>query len=250
MIDDTQKTIRIAMWSGPRNLSTAMMRSFENRPDCKVCDEPFYAAYLKMTGLVHPMREEIINNGESDWRAVIEICTGLPPREKTIFYQKHMTHHMLPEIDRKWIGSLTNVFLIRDPARVVASYTAKRDAPTLEDIGFKQQYELFEQVAEGLGEAPAVIDAATIRTAPEASLRALCAAIGITFNPGMLHWPAGSRTSDGVWGTHWYDAVNRSTGFAPPETGQPELTGRDADLAELARPHYDAMKAHEISIQN
>ena len=241
--------VRIAMWSGPRNLSTAMMRSFGARADCAVWDEPFYAAYLHRTGIAHPMRAEVIAAGEVDPAKVIARCLGEDLGGARLHYQKHMTHHMLPEIDRSWIGQVVNVFLIRDPQRVAASYAAKHEAADLRDIGFVEQKELFDQVCQRLGAPPPVVDAADIRAAPEAMLSKLCAAIGVEFDPAMLSWPAGPRGSDGVWAAHWYDAVERSTGFAPPEEGAPPpLPDGARRLAELARPYYEAMRRHALAV--
>src|SRR5262249_46836681 len=153
-------TIRIAMWSGPRNISTAMMRSFENRPDTSVVDEPFYAAFLAETGLDHPMRKEVLQSQSTDWRAVVEGLIGPAPGGRAVFYQKHMTHHMLPSFGRDWIAGCRNAFLIREPERVLASYTEKRPEVTLDDIGFVQQRALFEQEADRLGNAPVVVEGA------------------------------------------------------------------------------------------
>ena len=207
----------IAMWSGPRNLSTAMMRSFGARPDCTAMDEPFYAAYLKATGLDHPMREAIIADGETDSHAVIRQCLAdaVPPKE--IVYQKHMTHHMLEEFDISWIGTVTNVFLIREPAKVLASYSAKTDLVTAADIGFQKQRELFDLAKKTQGKTPAVVDANDIRADPRAVLTRLCEAIGAAFREEMLSWEKGPKPEDGIWASHWYDAVWNSTGFAPPE---------------------------------
>lgn len=237
--------IRIAMWSGPRNLSTAMMRSFGNRADAAgVMDEPFYAAYLAATGLDHPMRDAILASQSRDWEVVARACAEAPAPPGGIVYQKHMTHHMLSGVDLGWMDGLTHVFLIRDPSRVVASYAAKREAATLEDIGFLQQLRLFDHVAERSGAAPPVIDAEDIRADPETALRALCAAIGIPFDAKMLSWPAGPRAEDGVWAGHWYASVNASTGFAPPEPPPPDLPPALRAIADAARPAYERMRAY------
>jgi hypothetical protein len=229
--------MRIAMWSGPRNLSTAMMYAFAQRADCAVWDEPFYAAYLAMTGLDHPMRDRIIAAGQTDPASVIAACTGPVPGGKPHFYQKHMTQHMLPGIGRDWLARVTNVFLIRHPARVVASYAAKREHPTLDDIGFRQQWELFEH-CRSLGQTPPVIDSADIRADPETELSRLCAVLGLGFDPAMLHWPAGGHPADGAWAPHWYGAVHLSTGFAGPEGEMPSVDGDYRDLVNAALPYY------------
>ncbi len=238
--------IRIAMWSGPRNLSTAMMRSFGNRADTEVTDEPFYGAYLALTGLDHPMRGEVLASMPTDWRDAAAVCTE-PVAEGRIHYQKHMTQHMVDGIGRDWMDACRHAFLIRDPARVVASFGARWQGFGLADIGFVEQAELFDRVADRAGQAPPVVDAADIRAAPEPMLRALCAGLGIGFDAAMLAWPAGRRASDGVWAAHWYGAVEASTGFAPPEADVPMLTGAAAALAEAARPYYERLRAHALA---
>lgn len=234
-------TTRIAMWSGPRNLSTAMMYAFAARDDCLVVDEPFYGAYLHATGMDHPMRDEVITSQQADSALVAQSLLG--PVGQAVFYQKHMTLHMIPAFDRSFMRGLTNVFLIRHPARVVASYARKREAPTLADIGFVQQAELFDQVAEQLGSPPLVIDSVDIRANPELALRGLCEALDLTFQPQMLHWVRGPKPYDGIWAPHWYGAVHGSTGFEKPEGPLPELTGHFGELAEQAMPHYHKLRA-------
>ena len=237
---------RIAMWSGPRNLSTAMLYAFAARGDCAVWDEPFYAAYLAATGIDHPMKTEVIAAGERDPARVAEACLGPIPQEQSLFYQKHMTLHMLPEFDRSFMRGLTNVFLIRHPARVVASYAKKRESPTLMDIGFVQQAGLFDQVADWLGRAPLVVDSADIRTNPSVALGKLCAALGIVYTDKMLQWPVGPKTYDGVWASHWYGAVHRSTVFEEAEGALPELIGAELRLAAAALPHYERLAQHRL----
>ncbi len=234
---------RIAMWSGPRNLSTAMMYAFAARGDCWAVDEPFYGAYLKATGLDHPMRDEVIASQNPDASRVAQALLGPIPQGQSLFYQKHMTLHMIPQFDRSFLRGLTNVFLIRHPARVVASYMKKREAPTLADIGFVQQAELFDQVADWLGRAPVVIDSADIRADPKQALTALCAALDLLFKPSMLRWNAGPKPFDGIWASHWYGAVHRSTGFEDPEGPLPDLDGPFADLVTQALPHYERLRA-------
>lgn len=238
--------MRIAMWSGPRNLSTALMYAFAQRADCAAWDEPFYAAYLKATGIDHPMREAVISGGEVDPDRVAAACAGPAPQGKSLFYQKHMTVHMIPAFDRSFLRSCENVFLIRHPARVVASYAKKREAPTLADIGFVQQAELFDEVAGWLGQAPVVIDSADIRANPQDSLRNLCAALGIPFDPEMLRWPAGPKHYDGIWAPHWYGAVHGSTGFEVAEGALPDLAPDYAALAAEALPYYESLRPYAL----
>lgn len=239
------RVMRIAMWSGPRNLSTAMMYAFGNRGDCAVVDEPFYAAYLAATGLDHPMRAQILASQPQDPTQVARMLTGPVPGEKPHFYQKHMTQHMIAAVPRDWMRDLRNVFLIRHPARVIASYSAKREEPTLEDIGFLQQADLFDEV-QGWGGRPVVVDSHDIRQAPEPVLRRLCAEIGIEFTDRMLHWPEGGRPEDGVWAAHWYGAVHRSTGFAGPEGPLPALSGPYQALCDAAMPAYERLKSRAL----
>jgi len=226
--------VRLAVWSGPRNISTALMRAWENRPDTRVVDEPLYAYYLHETGLNHPMREEVIAAGETSWQAVVDQLTA--PVEG-VFYQKHMTHHLLPQLPRDWIPSLTNVLLIRDPAEVVASYVRSRADVTVTDIGVVQQAALYQQLEARVP----VIDAADFLRDPEGHLRWLCAHIGVEFTDRMLHWPAGPRDSDGVWAPYWYDAVLASTGFEPYRPRTVELAGAARDVAQRSRLHYERL---------
>lgn len=234
-------TKRIAMWSGPRNLSTAMMYSFGARSDCRVVDEPFYAAYLHATGIEHPMQQEILAAQPIDGNEVAKSLVS--PVSEPVFYQKHMAHHMVDGMPRDWISQVTNVFLIRHPARVLASYAQKREGPSLSDIGFVQQAALFDQAY-----VPIVIDSADIRDNPEGMLRALCHAIGIDWDAGMLNWPAGGHRDDGVWASHWYTAVHRSTGFAGPEGKLPKLPPEYQDIADAAMPCYMRMAKQKLRI--
>ena len=237
--------MRIAMWSGPRNLSTAMMYAFGNRNDCAVIDEPFYATYLHMTKLIHPMGDEILQSQSREAPKVIDQLIGAIPGERPIYYQKHMSQHMIEGVNRNWIASVRNVFLIRHPARVIASYSSKRENPTLEDIGFRQQVELF-QLAKSYGEDPIVIDSHDIRDNPEVMLRKLCDRLEICFDPAMLHWPSGGHPQDGVWAAHWYGAVHRSTGFAGAEGPLPTVPADLRGVRDQAMVFYDQLRQHKI----
>jgi hypothetical protein len=238
--------VRIAMWSGPRNISTAMMRAWGNRADTVVVDEPLYAFYLKATGKEHPVAEEVIAAGETDWRPVTAGLTRGLPGSKRVCYQKQMTHHLLPEIDREWLNFLTNCFLIRDPAEVIASYIRKNDDPTLEDIGFVQQAEIFDWVRERSGEVPPVIDARDVLQDPERVLRLLCGAVGVEFDRAMLSWPPGLRETDGVWAKHWYGEVARSTSFQPDQPKSAPVPKRLAGIHERCRECYDRLYQHRL----
>ena len=240
----------IAMWSGPRNISSAMMYSFGNRADCVAWDEPFYAAYLLESGLNHPMRGEIIaavqkNENENIWAATEAAC--LAKASRPIFYQKQMTHHMLPVFDRnKLLNSVTNAFLIRSPEKVLSSYAKKHDEVSLHAIGFVEQAEIFDAVSQCLGHAPPVIDADQFLEAPEDKIKKLCAALNISFDLAMLHWPNGPKTFDGVWAPHWYNAVWQSTGFEKPSTKAIALPPEMQEVANAARPYYEKLKAYAL----
>lgn len=240
---------RIAMWSGPRNISTAMMRAWENRPDTVVCDEPLYAHYLLHTGNDHPGRREVIAACETDWRAVVAALVGPVPRrpgrrfvdeadfaaddaragEAGIYYQKHMSHHLLPHIERGWLAQLTHAFLIREPREMLTSLIRNLTCPRLEDTGLPQQVELVRYVEEQAGRPPPIVDARDVLEDPRRMLTLLCEALDVPFSEAMLSWPPGRRTSDGVWAPHWYAAVERSTGFEPyrpkPEQLPPTFRG-------------------------
>ncbi|WP_372885112.1 HAD family hydrolase [Shimia sp.] len=232
--------MKIAMWSGPRNLSTAMMYAFGNRADCAVVDEPFYASYLAETGLDHPMRAEIMASQPQEPAEVVAGLMGPNPNGKPHYYQKHMTQHMISGVPRDWMRDMVNVFLIRHPARVIASYGIKRENPTLDDIGFWQQAELFDAVGG------VVIDSHDIREDPEKMLRRLCDAIGLNWDPAMLSWPQGGHKDDGVWARHWYGAVWTSTGFAGAEGPLPEVPEHLRGVLEAAMPFYERMRDAKI----
>lgn len=231
------------MWSGPRTVSTALMRAWENRADTVVVDEPLYGYYLARTGLQHPAREQIIQTMSNGWSEVISDLTLAPlPPGKTIYYAKHMTHHLLPEVDRGSLAGLRHAYLIRDPRPLMASYARVREQPTLADLGLAQQVEIWRRFG-----GP-VIDSADLLRAPETTLRALCAALDVPFDPAMLAWPAGRRDTDGVWAPHWYDSVWRSTGFGPyREQRQTQLPPELEPLAERCQPFYEEMSAHRLT---
>ena len=239
--------IRLAMWSGPRNISTAMMRSWGNRTDTVVVDEPFYAFFLKATEKNHPGASEVMADGETDWRKIVKKLTGSEPVQGAykIFYQKQMTHHLLPEIDRDWIRSLTNCFLIRDPAEVIASYIKRREDPLLEDLGFVQQAELFDLLS-AFGGRPPVIDARDVLENPERVLRLLCTAIGVDFREAMLSWPPGLRETDGVWAKYWYDDVARSTSFQRYRRREVEIPSGLREIHGRCRECYERLYEYRL----
>lgn len=230
--------VYIAMWSGPRNISTAMMRAWENRGDTAVWDEPLYAYYLARTGLEHPGRDEVIADGEPDWRKVVEALTGPVPGGSPIYFQKHMTHHLLDEVDRAWLDRVRNCFLIRDPREVIASYARARPSVTVADVGVHQEAEIYDYVAERTSASPIVLDARDVLEDPRGMLEGLCRELDVEFTERMLSWPAGSRASDGVWAKYWYDAVRASTEFAPYVPKADRLPTALAPLAEECESDY------------
>jgi hypothetical protein len=257
------------MWSGPRNLSTALMRSFENRGDAIVVDEPFYSHYLVVTGLEHPMRDEVIASQPTDWREVVAELLGPLPEGIRVQYQKQMAHHLLPDMGRDWFGAVTHAFLIRDPRPMLTSLAHKLETCTLADTGLPQQVEIFDYVIASTGATPAVVDAVDLLTAPGAVLSRLCSCVGLPFTTRMLEWPPGPRASDGVWARHWYDRVERTTRFEPlaamegdapgarattsrpdtepasPSAGSP-LTDELARIEAECRPLYEKLRAHRL----
>lgn len=234
-------TMRIAMWSGPRNISTAMMRSWENRADCCVVDEPFYAAYLAATGLQHPCREEILASQSNDYQQVINEITGAEVATP-LQYLKQMTHHMPTDLNMDWCTGLRHCFLIRDPAQVIASYVKKMPDVNEEAIGIRRQDELFRQIRSTMGVTPAVIDSNDVLKNPRKILGELCDYLEISFpEEQMLHWPAGKRASDGVWAHHWYHDVEQSTGFGKYREKTPELSDEQWALARAMQPYYNEM---------
>lgn len=242
----TCEPIRIAMWSGPRNISTAMMRSFGSRADCAVSDEPFYGAFLKASGEPHPLAEETIADMDCDWHSVLETQSGRAPKHQPVWYQKHMPHHMVGPVSIEDMPSHRHAFLIRAPERVVASYRAKNELRRPEMLGFTQLREYFDQEAERIGNAPVVVDSDTILRDPAGTLEALCEHLGITWDSAMLRWIEGPHPEDGVWGAHWYDKVNASTGFSGAPGELPEMDGEYQKTAEACREDYEYLAKHAI----
>jgi hypothetical protein len=242
----TNTCLRIAMWSGPRNISTTLMRSFGARLDTAVADEPLYAHYLLATGIDHPGRQEVIARHETDWRKVAAWLTGPVPGGKRVFYQKHMSKHLLPGVGREWLNGLTHAFLIRDPAEMLASFARVVAEPALADTGLPEQVELFEQVADRLGRAPPVVDARDVLTDPPGVLSRLCAELGLDYTDAMLTWPAGRRDTDGTWAPHWYAAVEQSTGFGPPPPRVESLPAALERVLDECRPHYERLAAFRL----
>jgi len=236
--------VRVAVWSGPRNISTALMRSFENRPDTVVVDEPLYAAYLARTGVDHPGRPQVLASQPTDVAEVVRSLHEDLPAGLTVHYAKHMAHHLDPDADVSWTAAFRSMLLVRDPAEVVASYVRSRESCEPEDIGLLQQVRLLGE----WDEPPPVLDAGDFLRDPEGHLRWLCDWLGIGFTDRMLSWPPGPRDSDGVWAPYWYDAVRRSTGFEPWRPRRVALSRHDAAVAEACRPAYDTLHALRVRL--
>lgn len=241
-------TIRIAMWSGPRNISTAMMRSFGSRSDCAVSDEPFYGAYLKATGFRHPMADAIIADMDCDWRSVARALNGDPAGGEAVWYQKHMPSEMVGSVGIQDLAAHRHAFLIRDPERMIASYAKKMEAVSFEDMGLERLHLYFRMEADRLGHAPPVVEGADILDAPGPMLEKLCGALDIPWDPAMLEWEAGPRDTDGVWAPHWYGRVEQSTGFEGNDRGAVEIADEYRALADRCRPHYEALRAHRLTL--
>jgi Sulfotransferase domain len=204
-------------------------------------DEPLYGYYLARTGIDHPGRDEVIASMPGDWRSVLSGLTHEPmPDGCSVYYQKHMTHHLLPEVDRGALAGLTHAFLIRDPRQLLASYARVRSQPVLADLGLEQQAEIFRAFG-----GP-VIDSADILRDPRAALAALCDALGLGFDPAMLSWPAGPRPTDGVWARYWYESVWRSTGFGPYRESPAELPAALEPLAAACDPYYEELRSRRL----
>lgn len=241
------QTKRIAMWSGPRNLSTALMRSFASRRDCTVIDEPFYAAYLKATGLDHPMRSLILDSYNNDPQQVAENCLQ-GAADKNIQYQKQMTHHMIRGFDCSFVYKVSNAFLIRAPEKVIKSFGQKIINFSLEDLGFARQADLFNMVSDKSGKAPPVIDADDLCANPRAVLISLCSALEIDFYDEMLTWVTGSHPYDGVWGEYWYKSVNKSSGFSQTHENKEKKSDFQIDLIEQAEPYFQTLNRYKIML--
>ena len=237
---------RIAMWSGPRNISTAMMRSFENRKDTLVIDEPFYAYYLNETGLNHPLREKVLASQSVNWDKIVSQLNEDIPKKKTIFYQKHMAHHILSFDDISWVKNFKNCLLIRHPKQVIISYSKKNKINSVNDLGYVQQFELFNQIKNLTGSYPAVIDSKDILLDPELYLSKLCNYFNISFLEEMLSWPIGQRKSDGIWGSHWYKNVINSNSFMPYKESEESIHQDDMRFYQDSIEHYKYLSSYKL----
>ncbi len=243
------RPLRIAMWSGPRNISTAMMRSFSSRADCAVTDEPFYGAFLKHSGEPQPMAAEVIADMDYDWQSIAKTMRGPVPDGKPVWYQKHMPHHMIGAVDIMDFANHAHVFLIRAPALVVASYAAKNDMRAAHLLGFAQMVDYHKRISDRLGHAATVIDSNDILSNPATMLQALCRALHIHWDAAMLGWPKGPHPADGIWGQHWYNAVEKSAGFGPP-TPQMPLSAEAQKIADQCQADYEYLSALRLTPTN
>ena len=239
------------MWSGPRNISTAMMRAWENRSDTFVTDEPFYAHYLAHTRLDHPGREAILKSQSTDWREVATDCIEITEADRAIHYQKHMTQHILRHIELDWLTALHNIFLIRSPQEVINSYAKSRPELNASDLGFEQQARLFQFVRNNIEEQPLVISSADLLKNPRTALTIMCEHCGIAFDENMLSWPPGKRESDGVWSPWWYHNVERSSGFEPPTEERKITLNREQQIiADECQIHFDLLAKYAVTLDN
>jgi len=236
------------MWSGPRNISTAMLRAWENRPDTWVVDEPLYAHYLTQVEVSHPGVDEVIAQHETDWRTVVAGLTGEIPRGRAIYYQKHMAHHWLPHLRGDWVLDLSNAFLIRHPAEMLASLAVRMGPPALRDTGLPQQVEIFRFIVERTGGTPPVLDSEDILKNPGGMLARLCELVGVPYTDRMLTWPPGRRATDGVWAKYWYDAVERSTGFEPYRARSRAVPPALEPLLGECLPYYEELRRYRLSL--
>ncbi|MDP8243849.1 MAG: hypothetical protein P9L94_07190 [Candidatus Hinthialibacter antarcticus] len=242
----TDAPIRLAVWSGPRNISTALMRSWGNRADTMVYDEPFYAHYLQQTGVDHPGADEVIAHHNTDWREVIESLLAPLPDGKRIYYQKHMNKHMLSHIDMQWTQQMTNCFLIREPKEMITSFIKVVPKATIDAFGLMEQVEMFRRLKAQTGQTPIVVDSKDILQNPRKALGQWCEAIGVEFDEAMLSWEPGLRETDGVWAKHWYGNVMNSTGFAPYIPKNEDVPESLASLRQQCNELYDELYLYRI----
>ena len=242
------ETVRIAMWSGPRNISSALMRAWENRGDTVVCDEPLYAHYLQSTKLDHPGADEVIASQSTDWRKVVAWLTGPVPDQQSVFYQKHMAHHLLQNIELSWLDQVVNCFLIRSPREMLTSLLEILPNPSLTDTGLPQQVDIFNRVRQRLGCTPPVLDSRDVLQNPRRLLTAFCDLIDVPFSETMLQWPAGRRTTDGIWAKYWYSNVEKSTGFARYRPKNQTVPSRFQSLLDSCEPLYHQLATHRITV--
>ncbi len=238
-------TKRICLWSGPRNISTALMYAFAQRPDTTVVDEPLYGHYLRVSGARQPGREELLPILETDGEKAVRETILNGQIGKPVFFIKNMAHHLI-DLDESFLSELTNVFLIRDPRQMLPSLVHQIPQLTMRDAALKRQSDLFRKLRT-LGQSPPVLDSRELLRAPEAVLRNLCRQVGIEFDPTMLAWKAGPRPEDGPWAPHWYHSLHKSTGFGPYQEKTAPFPAALRPLLEECQPHYDFLLSQALT---
>ena len=236
--------MRLSMWSGPRNVSTALMYAFRQRPDTEVLDEPLYGHYLRTSGADHPGRDEILAAMETDGERVVREVLLASPTSAPVQFFKNMAHH-LRGLDRGFLDQMTHLLLTRDPREMLPSLAQHLPDPTLADTGFEEQIELLEHEKRA-GRPPVVLDARELLLDPEGVLREACHRLGLTFEPAMLRWSPGPRPEDGVWAQYWYESVHASTGFAPYRPKTDPFPDYLEPLLDVCLPYYERLSAHAI----
>lgn len=234
----------VCLWSGPRNVSTALMYSFAQRADTKVVDEPLYGHFLRVSGAQHPMREDVLAAVNTDGNDVMRKLLSEPAQDAvTVLFMKQMAHHLV-DLDQSFMQRTHNIFLIRNPREMLPSLTIQLPDARLEDTGLATQWQLFERLIAN-GQDPVVLDSRELLLDPAGVLGSLCEHLDLDYTDKMLTWPAGARAEDGVWAPHWYHAVHKSTGFAPYVAKSEFPQNLEALLAEC-KPWYDKLFAHAI----
>ena len=231
----------VACWSGPRNISTALMRSWSSRKDTFVTDEPFYAYYLKETQNNHPMRENIINNYYSNYDEVVDYLIGKVPNQKKIWYQKHMAHHLIDLSKIDWIKKCENCILLRHPKEVINSYTSKNKLNSVTELGYPQQFEIVKFLKKS-NHRFKIIDSADLLVTPKAVLFDWCESINIKFDQSMLKWEKGSHPNDGIWWKHWYDNVINTSGFQKYQKKDISIENKYDSIYTKSMEYYNYLK--------
>jgi len=238
--------LRISVWSGPRNVSTALMYAFGQRRDTQAIDEPFYGHYLRVTGADHPGAVEVMRAMECQAEKVIETII-LGPCGRPVLFLKNMAHHLV-EMEWDFLDRLVNVLLIREPKEMLPSLAQNLARPTLRDTAYKTQVELLERLVER-GQPPPVLEARELLLNPRSVLQQLCRQIGLSFDEAMLHWPAGPKPEDGVWARYWYESVHESTGFLPYRPKRDPFPESLRPLLEECQPYYDRLAQYAIKAE-
>ena len=231
----------VACWSGPRNISTALMRSWSSRKDTFVTDEPFYAYYLKETKLKHPLYKEIIDKYSSNYDEVVNYLINRIPKDKKIWYQKHMAHHIFSFNNIEWINNCENCILLRHPKEVISSYSKKNKLNSVEELGYPQQYEIIKYLKK-INKSYVIIDSSELLKNPEKVLSNWCMKINIKFDKSMLRWEKGNYDSDGIWWKSWYDNVIKTTGFKEYEKKDINIENKYDSIYNESMKYYTYLK--------